>query len=97
MNTHRDDVNPDEDLDRAVQGDSTTDFADSTVGSFVQVLVVLLRHFIQAESPLRAHAGALLHQRRESAATSRQRFELKNRTHLELADEPLLCRPVLFS
>lgn len=65
--THRDNVNPDQDLHRVVQRDSSTDFADSTVSSFVQVHLILLCHFIQAESSLRVHRGTLCCWRSESS------------------------------
>lgn len=98
--THRDNVNPDEDLYGAVHGDPSADFADSTISGFVPVLLVFLCHFIQAEPPLRVDTGALHRWRCESAATERldgEALNLKKTIHLKFADESLFRRPFFFS
>lgn len=99
VNTHRDNVNPDEDLHRVVQRDSPADFAESAISSFVKVLLVLLGHFVQAEPTLRVHKGASRRWRREvrDNVLDDDVPKPKNGIHLELADESLLRRPVLFS
>lgn len=55
MRTHRDDVNPYEDLDRAIGRDSSVDSEVPSVTGFAPVLFIILRQFIQAESSLHMH------------------------------------------
>lgn len=52
MRTHRDDVNPYEDLDRAIGRDSSVDSEVPGVSGCIPVLVLILSQFIQTESPL---------------------------------------------
>lgn len=52
MKTHRDDVNPYEDLDQSVGRDSSVDSEVPVVHRFVPVLCLVLSQSIQAESPL---------------------------------------------
>ena len=52
MRTHRDDVNPYEDLERAVGRDPSVDSEVRGVSGVLPVLVLILSQFIQAESPL---------------------------------------------
>ncbi len=52
MRTHRDDVNPYEDLDRAVGRDPSVDPEVPNVSGVIPVFILILSQFIQAESPL---------------------------------------------
>lgn len=55
MGTHRDNVNPNEDLDQVVWWDPSADSEESSLSHIIQLLLLLLCQFVQAESPLHVH------------------------------------------